>query len=86
VRTRKLLGLVLVLGALASIPAASSASNDPFIFGFSDIAPAALQQHVFWGSLIAGLALWGPGKWSLENWWPGSHARVGAGAGLGVRA
>jgi putative oxidoreductase len=32
-----------------------------------DIAPAALQQHVFWGSLIAGLAIWGPGKWSLEN-------------------
>jgi putative oxidoreductase len=35
----------------------------------SEIAPAALQQHVFWGSLIAGLALWGPGKWSLENLW-----------------
>ena len=33
----------------------------------SEIAPAALQQHVFWGSLIAGLAIWGPGQWSLEN-------------------
>jgi len=41
----------------------------------SEIAPAALQQHVFWGSLIAGLALWGPGKWSLENVW-------GSGSGL----
>ena len=50
----------------------------------SDIAPAALQQHVFWGSLIAGLALWGPGKWSLENWWPGERARVGGPAPLGV--
>ena len=39
VRSRRLLGLVLVLGALASIPAASSASNDPFLVGFSDIAP-----------------------------------------------
>ena len=33
----------------------------------ADIAPAALQQHVFWGSLIAGLAMWGPGEWSLER-------------------
>ena len=52
----------------------------------SDIAPAALQQHVFWGSLIAGLALWGPGKWSLENWWPGQRAAVGRPAALGVRS
>jgi putative oxidoreductase len=37
-----------------------------------EIAPAALQQHVFWGSLIAGLAIWGPGKWALENVWPGA--------------
>ena len=36
-----------------------------------DIAPAALQQHVFWGSLLAGLALWGPGRWSVDAlWWP----------------
>ena len=39
-----------------------------------EIAPAALQQHVFWGSLIAGLAIWGPGKWALENFWPGTSA------------
>jgi putative oxidoreductase len=42
----------------------------------SEIAPAALQQHVFWGCLITGLALWGPGKWSLENWWPGERSRM----------
>ena len=36
-----------------------------------DIAPAALQQHVFWGSLLAGLAIYGTGKWSLERLvWP----------------
>jgi putative oxidoreductase len=33
----------------------------------TDIADAALQQHVFWGSLLAGLVLWGPGKWSLDR-------------------
>ncbi len=36
-----------------------------------DIAPAALQQHVFWGALLAGLAVHGPGAWSLDRWiWP----------------
>jgi putative oxidoreductase len=36
-----------------------------------DIAPAALQQHVFWGSLLAGLAIYGPGRWTLERFvWP----------------
>jgi putative oxidoreductase len=32
-----------------------------------EIAPAALQQHVFWGSLALGLLLWGPGRWSLDQ-------------------
>ena len=36
-----------------------------------EIAPAALQQHVFWGALLAGLAIYGPGAWSLERLvWP----------------
>jgi uncharacterized membrane protein YphA (DoxX/SURF4 family) len=21
-----------------------------------------------WGSLLVGLALWGPGRWSLDHW------------------
>jgi len=33
------------------------------------ITDAALQQHVFWGSLLFGLLLWGPGRWSLDQWW-----------------
>jgi putative oxidoreductase len=33
----------------------------------ADIADAALQQHVFWGSLLAGLILWGPGRWSVDH-------------------
>ncbi len=32
-----------------------------------ELAPAALQQHVFWGSLIVGLLLWGPGRWSADR-------------------
>jgi putative oxidoreductase len=34
----------------------------------SEIADAALQQHVFWGSLLVGLVLWGPGRWSIDHW------------------
>lgn len=31
----------------------------------------ALQQHIFWGSVLIGLLLWGPGRWSLDRFvWP----------------
>ncbi len=33
---------------------------------FAEIAPAALQQHQFWGSLLAGLSIWGVGAWSVD--------------------
>jgi uncharacterized membrane protein YphA (DoxX/SURF4 family) len=32
-----------------------------------EVALAALQQHVFWGSLLTGLVLWGPGRWSIDR-------------------
>lgn len=45
--------------------------NAVAVIALQEIAPAALQQHVFWGSLLAGLAIYGPGAWSLERWvWP----------------
>ncbi len=45
--------------------------NAVAVVSLSEIAPAALQQHVFWGSLLAALAIYGPGKWSVERWvWP----------------
>ena len=31
------------------------------------VVPPIFWHQSFWGSLITGLALWGPGKWSLEN-------------------
>jgi putative oxidoreductase len=41
------------------------------VISLQEIAPAALQQHIFWGSLLAGLAIFGPGNWSLERLvWP----------------
>jgi putative oxidoreductase len=41
------------------------------VISLEDIAPAALQQHHFWGALLAGLAIWGVGAWALEatRWW-----------------
>ena len=29
---------------------------------------AALQQHLFWGALLAGLAIYGLGPWSPDRW------------------
>jgi putative oxidoreductase len=41
------------------------------VISLSEIAPAALQQHIFWGSLLAGLAIYGPGPLTLERFiWP----------------
>lgn len=37
------------------------------VLSLQEIADAALQQHIFWGSLLMGLILWGPGKWSVDN-------------------
>ena len=45
-----------------------SVVNAVAVISLSEIAPAALQQHVFWGSLLAGLAIYGPGPWSLDRW------------------
>ncbi len=39
------------------------------VLSLSEIAPAAFQQHLTWGALLAALALFGPGRWSLDAWW-----------------
>jgi putative oxidoreductase len=45
--------------------------NAVAVASLADIAPAALQQHVFWGSLLLALVLWGPGRWALDRFvWP----------------
>lgn len=44
-----------------------SVVNAVAVLSLAEIAPAALQQHVFWGSLLLALVLWGPGKWSLDR-------------------
>jgi putative oxidoreductase len=60
---------VLLLLGLAGRFAALGLSlvNAVAVVSLAEIAPAALQQHVFWGSLLLALVLWGPGRWSLDR-------------------
>jgi putative oxidoreductase len=37
------------------------------VISLSDIAPAALQQHVTWGVILGFLALFGCDKWALDH-------------------
>jgi putative oxidoreductase len=36
----------------------------PQLFQFD--CPAGVQMHFFWGALLAALAVFGPGRWSLD--------------------
>ena len=43
-----------------------SVVNAVAVVSLAEIAPAALQQHFTWGVLLAGLAIFGSGRWSLD--------------------
>ncbi len=62
------LPVLLVLGLGGRFAALGlSVVNVVAVISLSDIAPAALQQHITWGVLLAALALFGPGRWSLDT-------------------
>ncbi|MGQ2980370.1 MAG: DoxX family protein [Polaromonas sp.] len=64
-----LLPVLLVLGLAGRFSALGLfVVNAVAVISLSEIAPAALQQHMFWGALLAGLAIYGPGAWSLDRW------------------
>jgi len=62
---------VLLLFGLAGRFAALGLSvvNAVAVISLSEIAPAALQQHITWGVLLAALALYGVGRWSVDCGW-----------------
>ncbi len=63
------LPVLLVLGLAGRFAAAGLfVVNAVAVISLAEIAPAALQQHQFWGSLLVALVLWGPGRWSLDRW------------------
>jgi putative oxidoreductase len=37
------------------------------VLSLTEVAPAALQQHVTWGVLLAALAIFGNGAWALDR-------------------
>lgn len=63
------LPVLLVLGLAGRFSALGLfVVNVVAVISLSEIAPAALQQHILWGALLAGLAIYGPGPWSLDRW------------------
>jgi putative oxidoreductase len=62
------LPVLLALGLAGRFAAAGLfVVNAVAVISLMDIPTPALQQHVFWGSLLIGLLLWGPGRWSLDR-------------------
>ena len=63
-----LLPVLLVLGLGGRFAALGlSVVNVMAVLSLSEIAPAALQQHITWGVLLAALALYGPGAWAVDR-------------------
>ena len=47
------------------------------VISVEDMPIPALQQHIFWASVLAGLLLWGPGRWSMDQvLWPRLRQRL----------
>ena len=63
------LPVLLAVGLAGRFAAAGlSVINVVAVLSLAEIAPAALGQHQGWGMLLVGLLLWGPGRWSVDEW------------------
>lgn len=61
------LPVLLVLGLAGRFSALGLfVVNAVAVISLAEIAPAALQQHILWGVLLAGLAIFGCGRWALD--------------------
>lgn len=58
--------LVLGLGGRFA-PLGLSVVNVVAVLSLSEIAPAALQQHISWGIVLAALVVFGCGRWTLDR-------------------
>lgn len=64
------LPVMLLIGLAGRFAALGlSVVNVVAVISLSEIAPAALQQHITWGVLLAALALYGVGRWSVDCAW-----------------
>ena len=65
-----LLPVLLLLGLAGRFAALGlSIVNVVAVLSLSEIAPAALQQHITWGVLLAALVIYGVGRWSVDCLW-----------------
>ena len=63
------LPVLLVLGLTGRFSALGLfVVNAVAVISLSEIAPAALQQHILWGTLLAALAIYGMGPWAVDKW------------------
>ena len=63
------LPVLLVLGLAGRFSALGLfVVNAVAVISLSEIAPAALQQHILWGTLLAALAIYGLGPWAIDKW------------------
>ncbi|HMS26108.1 MAG TPA: DoxX family protein [Burkholderiaceae bacterium] len=63
------LPVLLVMGFMGRFAALGLfVVNAIAVISLTEIAPAALQQHITWGVLLALLAIYGCGKWALDHW------------------
>jgi putative oxidoreductase len=61
------LPVLLVLGLAGRFAALGLfVVNGVAVVSLSEIAPAALQQHITWGILLLALAAFGCGRWALD--------------------
>jgi putative oxidoreductase len=58
--------LVLGLGGRFA-PLGLSVVNLVAVLSLSELVPAALQQHISWGIVLAALAVFGTERWSLDR-------------------
>lgn len=65
-----LLPVLLLLGLGGRFAALGlSVVNVVAVLSLAELPEPALNLHIFWGSLLLGLLLWGPGRLSLDAWW-----------------
>jgi putative oxidoreductase len=69
------LPVLLLLGLGGRVAALGlSVVNVMAVLSLPDIAPAALEQHIGWGVMLAALAVFGSSSWTLDRLW--DHASV----------
>ncbi len=62
------LPLLLTAGLMTRFAALGlSVVNVVAVIALGEIAAPALQQHLFWGALLVGVAVYGPSRWSMDH-------------------